>query len=469
MNTKQIICCTLGLAIAQSAFADAKDYYALEQNRTRAIKFVSENTVQKWFKQKIDHKKLKSSTFKQRYYINTQYGSHDNSPIFLYICGEATCHSSSLEGAIKAYAKKFHAKLIALEHRYYGKSIPTFDLSAENLKYLSTGAALDDLQYFQKSISKSPHWQGKWVAFGGSYPGNLSAFYRLEHPELVIGAIASSAPVKAKADFYEYDRHISRVIDHNCLNNIKKSVNKIDSALEHPQKLSEIKALFKASHIKQALDFQYLVADIAAAAIQYGMKDQFCTMLDNSEDPLAAYASFATKIYDNWQIDPIQLTAQGAESIKPDDYINGFGQRQWLYQSCQEYGYWQNANHDPNNQTRSKNINLAYHQQICKRLFNIDTPVDTSNTNKRYYQKLFESSTSNILFTNGSQDPWSVLSLASRNGNDQNPYLHYILIDEAAHCDDLRDRGNQESAQIKLAKEQTEQLIKQWLSMTKKV
>lgn len=40
--------------------------------------------------------------------------------------------------------------IIVLEHRYYGKSMPfgKDSLKDENLKYLSTRQALDDLAYF---------------------------------------------------------------------------------------------------------------------------------------------------------------------------------------------------------------------------------------------------------------------------------------------------------------------------------
>lgn len=464
MKTKIAVAILASLLLSSQAAADAKQYYASKQAHRKVSRDISEHISQGWFEQKVDHSDSQSKYFKQRYYINTEYGSGDDAPIFFYICGEATCHPSSLQGAINTYAKQFHAKLVALEHRYYGKSIPTEDLSTENLKYLSTDAALEDLYAFQQSLKQNSHWKGKWIVFGGSYPGNLSAFYRLNYPEMVVGAIASSAPVQAKADFFEYDRHISRVIDKSCLKNIQMVVKKIDNALNNPQKLKGIKAAFKASHINQPLDFEYLVADIAAAAIQYGMKDKFCAALNDERDSLTGYANFAQTIYQHWQIDPVQLTAQGAESSDPNDYLNGFGQRQWLYQSCREYGYWQNANHDSSNQTRSANINLAYHQQICKRLFNIDVPVDADSMNQRYYLRLLDSSTSNIFFTNGSQDPWSVLSLTKNNGNAHNPYLNYMLIENAAHCDDLRERSD-ESSHIKRAKEKTSALIKQWLNI----
>jgi hypothetical protein len=50
----------------------------------------------------------------------------------------------------------------------------------------------------------------KWVAFGGSYSGALSAWFRLKYPHLVDGSLATSAPVKAQLDFSEYNEVVQR-------------------------------------------------------------------------------------------------------------------------------------------------------------------------------------------------------------------------------------------------------------------
>lgn len=45
-------------------------------------------------------------------------------------------------------APKLGAMLVAVEHRYYGESVPTEDLSTPNLEWLSSKQALADLAHF---------------------------------------------------------------------------------------------------------------------------------------------------------------------------------------------------------------------------------------------------------------------------------------------------------------------------------
>ena len=116
--------------LVSSAFADAKNFYSNRAQFSSISGQQNKTITESWLPQFISHKANNNLTFKQRYFYDTQFSRHPNDPIFLYICGEATCKKSSLEGAIKEYAKRFHAKLISLEHRYYGKSIPTKNLSS---------------------------------------------------------------------------------------------------------------------------------------------------------------------------------------------------------------------------------------------------------------------------------------------------------------------------------------------------
>lgn len=64
------------------------------------------------------------------------------------------------------------------------------------MQYLSTEQALADFSYLIQGYKEERGAQSsKVVAFGGSYGGMLSAWWRLKYPWIVDGAVAASAPI----------------------------------------------------------------------------------------------------------------------------------------------------------------------------------------------------------------------------------------------------------------------------------
>ena len=418
-----------------------------------------------WYRQQVDHNTPAAGTFHQRYHIDISYSDSDDDPVFFYLCGESTCHLSALTGAISEYAKRYHAKLVALEHRYYGESLPRPSYSTEDLQYLSTAQALADAHEFVQFMREIWGWHGSWVSFGGSYPGALSAFYRLQYPDDVVGALASSAPVQAKRDFSAYDTHVAHVAGPACQAKILQATASIEQLLANPKTRNAVKVAFVASDIEGDDDFLYMVADVAAAAVQYGMKTEFCDAITTVADDelVEAYSAFAQDLFARWGITGKSLTAAGAESTDPKDYLQGFGMRPWFYQSCTEFGFWQNASADTTHRARSERINANYHQKLCQRLFAIDTPAATEQINKTYYWPL-RTQASAIYFTNGATDPWSKLSLSEDNGNADNPALQYEVIEGAAHCDDLHASNPEDSMALRTARKHVRDQLARWLA-----
>ena len=191
---------SLGLFFPFVSFASSDDHIRLpiiQNSSTRSISELSAAIVPGTFQQNIDHfGALGGDKFNQRYWVDSEFASGADAPVLFHICGEGDASEGYFlnDNAI-AWAKELGAHVVYLEHRYYGQSLPFSDLSTDHLQYLTLGNVIEDLATFQKWMTTSQGWKGKWISVGGSYSGTLSALYRQKHPELVVGALASSAPM----------------------------------------------------------------------------------------------------------------------------------------------------------------------------------------------------------------------------------------------------------------------------------
>ena len=169
---------------------------------------------EKWFTQRLDHFKITNqATWRQRYWINWRH-YRPGGPTLLMVGGEGEANPQWLEaGSWLDYAQAEGAAMVLLEHRYYGKSHPTPDLTVKNLRWLSSRQALADLAAFASQMRGEAGLVGPWVALGGSYPGSLAAWFRLKYPHLVTGAVSTSGPLLAKADFFEYLEVVEASLD----------------------------------------------------------------------------------------------------------------------------------------------------------------------------------------------------------------------------------------------------------------
>jgi len=157
-----------------------------------------------WFDTKLDHFDFtNNATFKMRYLYSWEFfknSAEKPGPIFVYTGNEGDIVGFWENSGYwtNVMAPRHNALLLFPEHRYFGQSLPFGDqsLKGKNVGYLSTEQALADFGIFihefqkQHNLEKSPV-----IAFGGSYGGMLSAWFRMKYPQVVDGAIAASAPL----------------------------------------------------------------------------------------------------------------------------------------------------------------------------------------------------------------------------------------------------------------------------------
>ena len=120
----------------------------------------------------------------------------------------------------------------------------------DNLKYLNSEQALEDIVSFIQFIttSRSLTSANKWISFGCSYSGALSAWLRLRYPHLVYGAISGSSALRFKLDFFEYYEGIANSISNfssTCSNNLISAQSAISTLLKTSAGQNQLKSIFK--------------------------------------------------------------------------------------------------------------------------------------------------------------------------------------------------------------------------------
>uniref|UniRef100_A0A6P7H1A2 Serine protease K12H4.7 n=1 Tax=Diabrotica virgifera virgifera TaxID=50390 RepID=A0A6P7H1A2_DIAVI len=403
-----------------------------------------------------------------RYFVNDEFAGGNRNLAFLQIGGENEASSSWVTGGSWiTYARQYKAILFELEHRYYGNSHPTVDLSTENLVYLTSQQALGDLAFFIETMNRQYNLTPdvKWIVFGCSYPGNLAAWMRLKHPDLVHGTVSTSAPLLAKLDFPEYLEDVAasfRASSQTCINALQQSFDQVQVLLQTVAGQKNLNQLFHLCEdislsVNNPLDmsnfFRKLIM-VFADMIQYNKKlwglqnittvDWLCGILldQSNNEPAINRLANAFNVNQNGncfsykydiEISEFTNTAWGS--------LRSFGDRQWAYQTCTEFGYFQTSAQFP----------LSFFIQRCQDIFKspynkmfLDQAIN--RTNAFYGGLSIVNKVSNVVFVQGTLDPWRLLGI-TKSLNYKAPAIltkdyEKILGKEMAVCETEEVKGD---------------------------
>lgn len=299
----------------------------------------------------------------QRYWINRQFWAGDGSPIFVFIGGEGQESCTRLTNRMYVYqlAQQHNAMMIDVEHRFYGQSYPTTDMSTDNLQYLSSTQALADLARIIGYVKTSNGIKNsKVITVGGSYPGNLAAWFRLKYPSVTHGSIASSAPLTAKTNFYEYMEVVGDAMKYfsgqSCYDAFERAANVIAKLIAQGE--SGIKTLEKdfatCSPIKDNLDLGILLSDLMGnvqGTVQYNNEHNgvmnvtdICNVMLKGKDSYQQFVDLSAMYRQAGGMDCEDASWKDVIDYLADPTMDPTNSaRPWVYQTCNEFGYYQTA------------------------------------------------------------------------------------------------------------------------------
>ncbi|KAH3746165.1 thymus-specific serine protease [Pelomyxa schiedti] len=442
-----VVCVCVGLS---EGIVVGLGNYGRQRSLAREWLGVDQSTIL-WFQnQRVDHfDNTNTALWKQRYLLNDTYWGGNGYPIILNIGGEGMLAPNAASGRFifNDWAQELSALIVSIEHRYYGLSIPTGDISDKSLRFLSSEQALADYVEFVsyiKSMYQAP--DSKVLAVGGSYSGALSVWVRQKYPQSIHCSYGTSAPVLAQENFPEFFEVVGQGLGEECSTAVNQGTKYYEALLNSEEGCKQIEQDFNTctpiETENDKITFLSYLADSISGFVQY------------NNDNNGVLPTNITGICDILLSGPISQTfpqfiqyynTEYNEACTPVSYNDMVGDlknahaglpegsgRSWWWQTCTEFGYFSTG--DSSQQPFSSLISLDYYTGICRDVFNISSEaianaVEATNT---LYGGRNVGSTETV-FPNGSVDPWHTLGITSSS----DPLLPAVYIQGTAHCADL--------------------------------
>ncbi|XP_019062847.1 thymus-specific serine protease [Fukomys damarensis] len=147
-----------------------------------------------------------------------------------------------------------------------------------------------------------------------------------------------------------------------------------------------------------------------------------------------------------------QTMRQLRATVPPE---SGVGDRQWLYQTCTEFGFYVTCE-DPDCPF-SELPALSSHLELCEQVFGLSASSVARavvQTNSHYGGQA--PGATRVLFVNGDTDPWHVLSVTQ-------PSETALLIPGASHCADMAPERPSDPASLRQGRLSILQQLQTWL------
>ncbi|KAH9057717.1 peptidase S28 [Lactarius vividus] len=459
------------------------------------------------FTQPLDHfYNTTDATFPQRFWVNARhYKPRPGAPVIVIDGGE-TSGEDRLPfldtGIADILARATGGVGVVLEHRYYGACLVHVSVPSE---WLTNEQALEDSANFMRNVKfdgiaedlTAPNTP--WIYYGGSYAGARAAHMRVLYPDIVFGAIASSAVTHAVLTNWEYMDVIRLAADPKCSSNLVNSITTIDSLLKIGTLRAPLKKLFGLGGLASDQDFVSVLTyplglwqdrnwDPAVGSTGF---DQFCAVL-NSDTPTVKDTTRTVHLpgglnvnigllnYAKWiRENVVSLCPQEAGFTTEDCFgtndasryqVTGLleGWRLWTFQYCTQWGYLT----VPSLTIISRLLDIDYQHKICVQAFPpgkhyVVPPLpDVSAVNSLGG---FHIEADRLAFIDGEVDPWRPYTPHSTYGGaverDDTLLRPFKIIPGGVHHWDENGLKNssEEPEEIRQVHTKTIEFVKVWL------
>jgi hypothetical protein len=223
---------------------------------------------------------------------------------------------------------------------------------------------------------------------------------------------------------------------------------------------SEVLSIFNA-HDVQKDEFFFYLADVFTIGVQYGGRTQLCDMLQSISSESFLNQLRALKSYADSK--GVLLYQYDSSSLRNTSIDFNNNARQWTYQYCTEFGWFQIPNTE--HPMRSDYIDTPFWFEYCKRIFgeSVQSPnIEYTNG----YTGGLEITGDNIFFVNGIEDPWQWAGMREiYNPSIQgNMVARLVNCTDCGHCVDLGTPSPNDPQALIEVREEILTQIQTWLA-----
>jgi hypothetical protein len=449
-----------------------------------------------YINQPVDHFSLNSQTWGQKVLVNGDFwtGAEEKGPIiFMTGCEEDIVDTFEGNGFFNdEVIPQLGAYAIYAEHRYYGDSLPFGNDSflEENLPYLTPEQALADfaqlIPYYKNQILNCS--ECAVIVYGGSYCGMLAAWMRMKHPELVDGAMASSAPIRmfdavvdpeafyakstevfnstnisgcadiikigfqniqefiseSSTDYQEFNANINFCTPMSSINDVYTLRNWLFGSISEVSYANQMVnegyyAGYRLSEV-ECLNYENLTVDSSIGEI-------FSTMVDAVRQTSGEYTTTCFDLFSN---DAVGASPSGDDVVAADP---------WSVLTCGQLAISLGADgiHDMYFPDLWNSTSI---EQNCIESYNITPqftwPLDTFGGRNISDYAVY----SNIIFVNGKNDPWMTGGVTQNISDSVVAYL----VEDGCHVNDMYGSTPYDSDSLKFVRAKEIEYMQKWIS-----